>query len=132
AGESNARRSRGVAAHFVGGMIAAGRKEVLRRREVWPWRPRRWSWRSYEHMLARHDDLAISAEQRLTFVTLLSRAADDAGLPRDPEFCAAFMGTRSGVRGWRSTTPSPAPRRSRTLRCHVGAGESPHPTKWAS
>jgi hemoglobin len=40
----------------------------------------------YEHMLARHHDLAITAEQRLAFVTLLSRAADDAGLPADPEF----------------------------------------------
>ena len=46
----------------------------------------------YEHMLARHHNLAISAEQRLTFVTLLSRAADDAGLPTDPEFRAAIMG----------------------------------------
>jgi hemoglobin len=46
----------------------------------------------YEHMLARHRNLAITAEQRLTFVTLLSRAADDAGLPPDPEFRAAIMG----------------------------------------
>ena len=46
----------------------------------------------YEHMLARHHDLAISSEQRLTFVTLLSRAADDAGLPSDPEFRAAITG----------------------------------------
>ena len=46
----------------------------------------------YEHMLARHRDLAITAEQRLTFVTLLSRAADDADLPADPEFRAAVMG----------------------------------------
>jgi hemoglobin len=46
----------------------------------------------YEHMLARHRDLAITAEQRLTFVTLLSRAADDVGLPHDPEFRAALMG----------------------------------------
>jgi len=46
----------------------------------------------YEHMLAKHRDLAISAEQRLRFVTLLSRAADDAGLPADPEFRAAIMG----------------------------------------
>jgi hemoglobin len=45
----------------------------------------------YEHMLARHRDLGISAEQRLQFVTLLSRAADDAGLPADPEFRAAIM-----------------------------------------
>jgi hemoglobin len=46
----------------------------------------------YEHMLARHRDLAITGEQRLLFVTLLSRAADDAGLPADPEFRAAIMG----------------------------------------
>jgi hemoglobin len=46
----------------------------------------------YERMLARHRDLAISPEQRLRFVTLLSRAADEAGLPADPEFRAAIMG----------------------------------------
>jgi hemoglobin len=46
----------------------------------------------YEHMLARHHNLAITPEQRLQFVTLLSRAADDAGLPSDPEFRAAIMG----------------------------------------
>jgi hemoglobin len=46
----------------------------------------------YEHMLAKHRDLAITAEQRLRFVTLLSRAADDAGLPDDPELRAALMG----------------------------------------
>ena len=46
----------------------------------------------YEHMLAHHRDLAITPEQRLQFVTLLSRAADDAGLPADPEFRAAIMG----------------------------------------
>jgi hemoglobin len=46
----------------------------------------------YENMLARHHDLAITPQQRLVFVTLLSRAADDAGLPADPEFRAAIMG----------------------------------------
>ena len=46
----------------------------------------------YEHMLAHHHDLAITADQRLAFVTLLSRAADDAGLPDDPEFRAAIIG----------------------------------------
>jgi hemoglobin len=46
----------------------------------------------YEHMLAKHRELAITAEQRLRFVTLLSRAADDAGLPADPELRAALMG----------------------------------------
>ena len=46
----------------------------------------------YEHMLARHHGLAITAEQRLAFVSLLSRAADDTQLPADPEFRAAIMG----------------------------------------
>jgi hemoglobin len=46
----------------------------------------------YEQMLAKHRGLHITAEQRLRFVTLLSRAADAAGLPDDPEFRAAIMG----------------------------------------
>ena len=46
----------------------------------------------YEHMLAMHRGLGITAEMRLRFVTMLSRAADDAGLPDDPEFRAALMG----------------------------------------
>jgi hemoglobin len=46
----------------------------------------------YEHMLVRHRSLAITPQQRLEFVTLLSRAADDSGLPSDPEFRAALMG----------------------------------------
>jgi hemoglobin len=46
----------------------------------------------YEHMLAKHARLGITAEQRLRFVTLLSRAADDVALPGDPEFRAAIMG----------------------------------------
>lgn len=46
----------------------------------------------YESMLSHHRGLGITGEQRLRFVTLLSRAADDAGLPADPEFRAAIMG----------------------------------------
>jgi hemoglobin len=46
----------------------------------------------YEHMVAKHGDLAITDEMRLRFVTLLSRAADEARLPADPEFRAAIMG----------------------------------------
>ena len=46
----------------------------------------------YERMLAHHRGLAITSEQRLRFVTLLSTAADEAGLPPDPEFRAAIMG----------------------------------------
>ncbi len=46
----------------------------------------------YEHMLAMHRGLSITPAMRLRFVTLLSRAADEAGLPDDPEFRAALMG----------------------------------------
>jgi len=46
----------------------------------------------YEHMVNQHRDLGITSEQRLAFVTLISRAADDVGLPADPEFRAALVG----------------------------------------
>jgi hemoglobin len=46
----------------------------------------------YEHMLAKHRGLRITDDQRLRFVTLLSRAADLAEMPGDPEFRAAVMG----------------------------------------
>jgi hemoglobin len=45
----------------------------------------------YEHMLAKHHDLAITAEQRLRFASLMSVAADDAALPDDPEFRSALV-----------------------------------------
>ena len=45
----------------------------------------------YENMLAHHRGLAISPEQRFRFVSLLSLAADDAGLPYDPEFRSALI-----------------------------------------
>ena len=46
----------------------------------------------YDHMVAMHRGLGITPEQRFRFASLLSLAADDAGLPDDPEFRAAFMG----------------------------------------
>jgi hemoglobin len=45
----------------------------------------------YEHMLAKHRGLDISAEQRFRFASLMSLAADDAGLPDDPEFRSALV-----------------------------------------
>lgn len=45
----------------------------------------------YERMLGKHRDLAITAEQRGRFVALMSLAADDAGLPADPEFRSALL-----------------------------------------
>ena len=45
----------------------------------------------YPRMLAHHLDLNITPEQRRRFVSLLSIAADDGGLPDDPEFRAAIL-----------------------------------------
>ena len=45
----------------------------------------------YDHMVAKHRDLAITPEQRFRFASLMSLAADDAGLPDDPEFRSAFV-----------------------------------------
>ena len=45
----------------------------------------------YERMLGKHRDLGIAAEQRFRFVSLMSLAADDAGLPADPEFRSALL-----------------------------------------
>ena len=45
----------------------------------------------YERMLGKHRGLAISPEQRFRFASLMSLAADDAGLPDDPDFRSAFV-----------------------------------------
>jgi hemoglobin len=46
----------------------------------------------YHRMVSKHRDLGIDADQRFRFASLMSLAADDAGLPDDPEFRAAFVG----------------------------------------
>jgi hemoglobin len=45
----------------------------------------------YEGMLSKHRGLGITPEQRFRFASLMSLAADDAGLPDDPDFRSAFM-----------------------------------------
>jgi hemoglobin len=45
----------------------------------------------YERMVGKHRDLGITPEQRFRFASLMSLAADDAGLPDDPEFRSAFV-----------------------------------------
>ena len=45
----------------------------------------------YEAMLAHHRGLGITPEQRFRFASLMSLAADDAGLPDDPEFRSALV-----------------------------------------
>ncbi len=46
----------------------------------------------YATMLDHHRGLAITPEERFRFASLMSLAADDAGLPDDPEFRAALVG----------------------------------------
>ena len=93
-----------LAAFFPGGVSAAHRDHVA----AW-WSevfggPARYTAElgGYEAMLAHHKDLAITREQRHRFVSLMSLAADDAGLPDDPEFRSALLaylewGTRLAV-----------------------------------
>ena len=46
----------------------------------------------YPHMVAKHIGMAITEPQRRRWVNLIQDAADQAGLPDDPEFRAAFLG----------------------------------------
>jgi hemoglobin len=46
----------------------------------------------YPHMLSKHLGRAITEPQRRRWVNLMLDAADEAGLPDDPEFRAAFAG----------------------------------------
>jgi hemoglobin len=45
----------------------------------------------YERMLHKHLRLGITNDQRFRFASLMSLAADDAGLPDDPEFRSALV-----------------------------------------
>ena len=70
----------------------------------------------YAHMLSKHIGLAIREEQRARWAQLISLAADDAGLPSDPEFRSAFVayiewGTRIALSNSRpgATPPPEAP-----------------------
>jgi hemoglobin len=79
---------------FPGGVSAEHRRNVsLWWTEVFGGSPRYTEeLGGYERMLAHHRGLGITAEQRLRFATTMSRAADDAALPADPEFRAALIG----------------------------------------
>lgn len=45
----------------------------------------------YERMVHKHLALGITKEQRFRFASLMSLAADDAGMPEDPEFRSALV-----------------------------------------
>ena len=56
----------------------------------------------YPHMLAKHHGRALTEAQRRRWVNLICDAADEAGMPGDPEFRSAFVayiewGTRLAV-----------------------------------
>jgi hemoglobin len=56
----------------------------------------------YPHMLSKHRGRALTEEMRRRWVNLICDAADEAGLPADPEFRSAFVayiewGTRLAV-----------------------------------
>ena len=70
----------------------------------------------YPRMLTHHRDLHITPAQRFRFASTMSLAADDAALPDDPEFRAAFVGYVE----W--GTPRPAELAGRCRPCRGGAG----------
>jgi CDGSH-type Zn-finger protein/truncated hemoglobin YjbI len=45
----------------------------------------------YDRMVSQHLGKGLREEQRARWVQLITRSADDAGLPTDPEFRAAFL-----------------------------------------
>ena len=80
----------------------------------------------YHHMLSMHLGKGITPEQRRQWVSLLSMAADDAGLPDDPEFRSAFMayaewGSRLALA---NSQPGAEPPREAPMP-HWGWGEAP-------
>ena len=79
----------------------------------------------YELMLHKHLQLGITDEQRFRFASLMSLAADDAGLPDDPEFRSALVAYLKWGPVSRSATQRPMPTSSLVHPCLVGDGEAP-------
>ena len=80
----------------------------------------------YPAMLAHHVGLSITPEQRTRWATLIAAAAEEAGLPADPEFRSAFVayvewGSRIGMAN--SQPGSDPPPRAPVP--HWGWGEAP-------
>ena len=80
----------------------------------------------YPHMLAKHRGLAIEERWRRRWVSLICDAADEAGMPSDPEFRSAFLayiewGTRLALT---NSQPGAVPP-PRAPVPHWGWGEAP-------
>lgn len=79
----------------------------------------------HAHMVSEHLNQHLSEPQRAQFVRLLQAAADDTGLPADPEFRAAFVaylewGSRIAVM---NSQPGAKPSAPSTPMPHWGWGE---------
>jgi hemoglobin len=66
----------------------------------------------YRHMVSKHLGLGITEEQRARWTQLIALAADDAGLPSDPEFRSAFAayvewGTRIALNNYQPGADPP-------------------------
>ena len=80
----------------------------------------------YPAMLRHHRGLQITPEQRARWATLIAEAADEAGLPGDPEFRSAFVayvewGSRIGMANSQPGSDPPA----QAPVPHWGWGEAP-------
>ena len=80
----------------------------------------------YSRMLRHHLDRHIRPDQRTRWVALLAEAADEVGLPDDPEFRSAFMaylewGSRTALA---NSQPGAAPPPTAPMP-HWGWGEAP-------
>jgi hemoglobin len=79
----------------------------------------------YTRMLSRHLGRALTEQQRARWVRLMGEAADEAGLPADPEFRSAFVsylewGSRLALA---NSQPGAAP--PLRCRCRTGTGARP-------
>ncbi|MGX6602584.1 group II truncated hemoglobin [Micromonosporaceae bacterium Da 78-11] len=80
----------------------------------------------YPYMVGKHVGLAITEPQRRRWVNLMQDAADEVGLPEDPEFRAAFVGYLEwGTRLARSNSQPGADVVTRAPVPHWGWGVAP-------
>jgi hemoglobin len=77
-------------------------------------------------MLSKHLGLALTEQQRATWARRMSEAADEAGLPDDPEFRSAFVGYLEfgSRRAMANSQPDAEPTRRTTIK-KWGWGEAP-------
>ena len=82
----------------------------------------------YEEMVAHHRDLAITADQRFRFASLMSLAADDGTFLPTRSSAPRWSPTSSGARGSRIRTRSSQRKWLRTHPFLAGAGVRRRPT----